>query len=252
MAEPRRCGGGFQVGDAVVRAGANGPEGQGHPLPARHPADDSQRGVETSGASRRRVGDEVAQEGATVARAEEKLKLGKGAAFVKGRLKRLRQEDETWEADFQALPKPVTQSQTHYLGMAVAPDGSFLADSHVGGRPTVNDMAKLLAQAMRRPLAGKAHRPRHIHVRGHAQWKELFPHLEELGIKVAVHRELPKVQRAYQGYLRQKRQAHRRGMVKPTGEQQGVEKLFPAVAQWVRGYGHIEIADQHMFAFLPT
>src|SRR5262245_3605305 len=116
MAEPRRCGGGFQVGDAVVRAGANGPEGQGHPLPARHPADDSQRGVETSGASRRRVGDEVAQEGATVARAEEKLKLGKGAAFVKGRLKRLRQEDETWEADFQALPKPITQSETHYLG----------------------------------------------------------------------------------------------------------------------------------------
>ena len=33
----------------------------------------------------------------TVAR-EEELKLGKGAAFVKGRLQRLRQEDETWEA----------------------------------------------------------------------------------------------------------------------------------------------------------
>ena len=55
-----------------------------------------------------------------MAREEEKLKLGKGAAFVKGRFKRLRQEDETWEADFQALPKPITQSQTHYLGMVVA------------------------------------------------------------------------------------------------------------------------------------
>ena len=33
---------------------------------------------------------------------EEKLKLGKGAAFVKGRLKNLPQRDETWEADFQA------------------------------------------------------------------------------------------------------------------------------------------------------
>ena len=95
-----------------------------------------------------------------MAREEEKLKLGKGAAFVKGRFKRLRQEDETWEADFQALPKPITQSQTHYLGMVVAPDGSFLADSHVEGRPTVNDLATLLAQAMRRPLTGKAHRPR--------------------------------------------------------------------------------------------
>lgn len=185
-----------------------------------------------------------------MAREEGKLRLGKGAAFVKALLKRLRQEDETWEADFQALPKPVTQSQTHYLGMVVDPDGSFLADSHVEGRPTVNDMATLLAQAMRRPLTGKAHRPRRLHVRGHPQWRELFPHLDELGIKVAVHRELPKVQRAYQGYLRQQRDAHRVGMVKPTAEQQSVEKLFPAIAQWVRGYGHIEVGDQEMFGFV--
>ena len=181
-----------------------------------------------------------------MAREEEKLKLGKGAAFVKGRFKRLRQEDETWEADFQALPKPITQSQTHYLGMVVAPDGSFLADSHVEGRPTVNDMATLLAHAMRRPLTGKAHRPRRIHVRGHPQWRDLFPHLAELGIDVAVQKELPKVQQAYRGYLRKIRDAHRVGMVRPSAAQQSVEKLFPAIAQWVRGYGHIEIGDQEM------
>ena len=156
------------------------------------------------------------------------------------------------EADFPALPRPVTQGQTHYLGMVVTQEGTILADSHVEGRPTVNDMATLLAHAMRRPLAGKAHRPRRLHVRGHPQWKELFPHLDELGIKVAVHRELPKVQRAYQGYLRQRREAHRRGMVKPTAEQQSVEKLFPAIAQWVRGYGHIEIGDQEMFGFVAS
>ena len=146
-----------------------------------------------------------------MAREEIKLRLGKRAAFDKRRLKRLHQEDETWtwEADFQALPKPITQSQTHYRGMVVAPDGSTLADSKVEGRPTVNDMATLLAHAMRRPLAGKAHRPRRIHVRGHPQWKELFPHLDKLDIKVAVHRELPKVQVAYRGYLRKQREAHR-------------------------------------------
>jgi hypothetical protein len=185
-----------------------------------------------------------------VPREEEKLKLGKGAAFVKGRLKRLRQEDETWEVDFRALPRPITQSETHYLGIVVAPDGSFLADSHVEGRPTVNDMATLLAHAMRRPLTGKAHRPRRLHVRGHHQWRELFSHLAELGIKVAVHRELPKVLRAYQGYLRQQREAHRVGMVKPAAEQQSVETLFPAIAQWVLGYGHVEIGDQEMFGFV--
>jgi hypothetical protein len=39
-------------------------------------------------------------------------------------------------------------------------------------------------------------------------------------------------------------------MVRPTVEQQSVEELFPAVAQWVRGYGHIEIGDQEMFGFV--
>ena len=185
-----------------------------------------------------------------MAREEEKLKFGKGAAFEKGRLKRLRQEDETWEADFRALPKPITQSETHYLGMVVDPDGSFLADSHVEGRPTVNDMATLLAQAMRRPLTGKAHRPRRLHVRGHHQWRELFPHLDDLGIGVSVKQELPKINEAYQGYLRRQRDAHRVGMVKPTAEQQSVEKLFPAIARWVRGYGHIEIGDQEMFGYI--
>ena len=77
-----------------------------------------------------------------------------------------------------------------------------------------------------------------------------FPHLAELGIEVAVHRELPNVQEAYQGYLRKRREAHRAGMVKPTAEQQTVETLFPATARWVRGYGHVEIGDQEGFGFV--
>ena len=34
-----------------------------------------------------------------------KLKLGKRATFVKTQLKQLPQSEETWEADFQELPK---------------------------------------------------------------------------------------------------------------------------------------------------
>jgi len=111
-------------------------------------------------------------------------------------------------------------------------------------------MATLLAQAMRRPFAGPAHRPRRVQVRGHPQWRELFPHLEELGIEASVRRELPRVQKAYEDHLRQMREAHRAGMLKPTAEQAEVEKLFPAVAKWVRGHGHIEIGDQEMFGFV--
>jgi hypothetical protein len=184
-----------------------------------------------------------------VPREEEKLRSGKDAAFARNRLKRLRQEDETWEADFRALPKPLTQSQTHYLGLVVSPDASFLAESQVEGRPTVNDMATLLANAMRWPLPGGSHRPRRIHLRGHPQWRELFPHLAELGIEVTVERELPKVEQAYTSYLRQMRERHRVGMVKPTEEQRSVDKLFPAIAQWVRD-GHIEIGDQEGFGFI--
>ncbi len=186
-----------------------------------------------------------------MARKEEPLTLGKGAAFEKSRLKRLRQEDDTWEADFRALPKPITQSETHYVGLAVSKrSSSVLAETKVEGRPSVNDMATLLGQAMRKPLSGKAHRPRRLHVRGHPQWKELFTHLEELGIDVSVRQELPKLQEAYQGHLRQMRQAHRAGMLKPTAEQAAVEKLFPAIARYVRGYGYIEIGDQEMFGFV--
>ena len=103
---------------------------------------------------------------------------------------------------------------------------------------------------MRRPLTESAHRPRRIHVRGHHQWRELFPHLAELGIEVAVQKELPQVQEAYEAHLRQLREAHRVGMVKPTREQAGVEEMFPAIARWVRGYGHVEIGDQEMFGFV--
>jgi hypothetical protein len=39
-------------------------------------------------------------------------------------------------------------------------------------------------------------------------------------------------------------------VVKPTEEQAGVEKIFPAIARWVRGDGHVEIGDQEMFGFV--
>src|SRR3954471_6409305 len=125
---------------------------------------------------------------------EEKLKLGKGAAFVKSRLKRLPQGDDTWEADFQALPQPMMQTETHYLGMVVTKEGgSLLADMAVHGKPSANDLATLLAHAFHRRLDGDARRPKSIRLRGHHQWRELFPVLEELGIEVSVEEKLPRI-----------------------------------------------------------
>src|SRR4051794_4938233 len=184
---------------------------------------------------------------------EEKLKLGKGAAFVKSRLKRLPQANDTWEADFRALPKPIDQSVTHYQGMVVCQaDGSLLAESEVHGRPSVNDLATLLANAMRRPLDGTAHRPKLIRLRGHHQWRELFPHLFEIGVEVevSVKQGLPAIEEAYDEHLRRLRKEHRVGMVEPSAEQVKAETMFPAIDGWVRHHGWIEIGVQELFGFV--
>jgi hypothetical protein len=182
-----------------------------------------------------------------------KLKLGKGAAFVKSRLKRLPQSDETWEVDFQALPRPIMQNTTHYLGMVVNRKGdSLLADLPVYGRPSVNDLATLLANAMRRPLDGNARHPKLVRLRGHHQWRELFPHLIEIGVEVEVlvGQSLPGIEKVHRAYLRGLRDEQRSGMVKPTSGQAKIEAMFPALSRYVRDYGFIKIGDQESFGFV--
>src|ERR1700680_1126500 len=149
-----------------------------------------------------------------MAKEHPRLKLGKRASFVKTHLKQLPQENETWEVDFRALPKPLEQTDTHYLGLAVAlPKGDPLVYLPVEYTPTVNDLADLLADAMRRLLTGSALRPQRIHFRGNPRWEELFPHLEELGIEVAVQDELPMQEIVHEDFLRQMRKASPRRIV---------------------------------------
>ena len=183
--------------------------------------------------------------------ASGELKLGKGAAFVKSQLRRLRQNDEVWEADFRALPKPKMQTSTHYLGMVLTqPDGFLLAESEINQSPTVNDLATLLAHAMKRPFIEAQHRPRKIHVRGNPKWKPLFPALKELGIEVAVTGELPVVVVAFDEFCTRMKNARSQGKSKPSAKQAMVEKTFPNIAKWVRGYGHVEIGEQEGFGFV--
>ena len=63
--------------------------------------------------------------------------------------------------------------------------------------PTVNDLANLLAQAMRRPLVELAHRPQTLYLRSRPQWAELLPHLKEVGIQVVSQETLPKWDAAF-------------------------------------------------------
>ena len=179
------------------------------------------------------------------------LKLGKGVAFVKSQLKRLRQEDETWQADFRALPKPVSQSATCYVGVVLTqPYGYIRAHSEIEKSPTVTDLATLLAHAMRRPLVEGYYRPRHIELRANPKWQPLFPALKEIGIEVVIKSELPKVDEALREFIAAVKESRSVGRIKPTSDQANVEKVFPAIAKWVKGFGHIDIGDQEGFGFV--
>jgi hypothetical protein len=185
-----------------------------------------------------------------MAKEQPKLKLGKSAAFVKTHLKQLKQENDTWEADFRALPKSKGEPETHYLGLVVALlRGNPLVSMLVEYNPNVNDLADLLADAMRRPMTDVAHRPRQILLRDNPRWEELFPHLNQLGIEVSIQNELPKVEEVYEDFLRQMRRSRSSPLILYTPKPTDVQKDFPAIAMWVQCYGHIEIGDQEGHGF---
>ena len=185
-----------------------------------------------------------------MAKEQPKLKLGKSASFVKTHLKQLKQENDTWEADFRALPKSEGETETHYLGLVVAlPRGNPLVSMLVEYNPNVNDLADLLADAMRRPMTDSAHRPRQFLLRDNPRWEELFPHLKQLGIEVSIQSELPNVEEVYEDFLRQMRRAKSSPLILYTPRPTDVQKDFPAIAMWVQCYGHIEIGDQEGHGF---
>jgi hypothetical protein len=131
--------------------------------------------------------------------AENRLKLGKGASFfVKTQLRRLHQADDTWEADFFPIPCSDAEHDSVWWGIVLSHDhDNVLAQRTVEGPPTVNDLANLLAEAMRRPLVDFSHRPRILYLRARPQWAELLPHLKQIGIRAVSQDALPKWDRNF-------------------------------------------------------
>jgi hypothetical protein len=180
-----------------------------------------------------------------------RLKLGKRASFVKTHLKRLPRQQETWEADFRALPKPAGQADTHYLGLAVAlPGGDPLVYLPVEYIPTVNDLADLLADAMRRPLTGSARRPEHMHFRANPRWDELFPHLKDLGVEATLRDDLPELEEVYLDFLRELRRASPGPVIMLSPRPADLGRQFPAIGQWVQQSGWIEVGRRKEAGFV--
>jgi hypothetical protein len=186
-----------------------------------------------------------------MAQEHPRLKLGKRAAFVKTHLKRLPRQEETWEVDFRALPKPAGQADTHYLGLAVAlPRGDPLIYLPVEYTPTVNDLADLLADAMRRPLTGSARRPGHMHFRANPRWDELYPRLKELGVEVTLHDDLPELEEVYLDFLREMRKASPGPIILLSPRPVDPGRQFPAIGQWVQESGWIEVGRRKEAGFI--
>ncbi|MBN2296637.1 MAG: hypothetical protein JXM70_29685 [Pirellulales bacterium] len=127
-----------------------------------------------------------------MAKLQSKLKLGKSSAFGKRRLLWLPQKNLVQNADFYPLPETVSGNRSLWFGMVVSHhNGSLQSQEILEHAPTVNDLAKLLADAMRSPLTDEDRcRPKAIHFRDNPEWDELFPHLEQLGIQIVITESL--------------------------------------------------------------
>jgi hypothetical protein len=113
--------------------------------------------------------------------------------------------EDVWEADYQPILHscPNLNSPAHrWLGLVVNHSSEFIiAIEIIHTPPTVNEMATLLATAMRSPIASQPQRPVQIHLRNKDEWTELVPHLNQLGIEVAMTADLPKWMKSAVGLL---------------------------------------------------
>lgn len=128
------------------------------------------------------------------------------------------------------------------LGGTVVPVENLAGSLQVAfDAPTVNDLADLLAEAMRRPLTGSARRPQRMHFRGDPRWDELFPHLTELGVEVTLHDDLPELEVVRLDFCRQMRKAGSGHVILLSPLPADAGRQFPAVSAWVQECGWIEI-----------
>ena len=175
------------------------------------------------------------------------LKLGKGSAFVKRDLRQLPQTKDIWEADF--LPLPRKGRSQEWLGIVVSRKSKLpLATRFCEMTPTVNDLACLLSNAMRRPVieVEDRQRPKTIFLRDNPHLAELMPHLEQLGIEVSTAEELPLCEKEAADLL--KKDTRKPSTVRKR-KLPSIEAQYPNVAKWVKGYGWIEIGETEWQGF---
>jgi hypothetical protein len=178
----------------------------------------------------------------------DRLILGKTSHFVKSHLSRLPRTDEVWEADIQPMSVSGWNARRHgelWLGMVL----TRLEDFHLAllsheDAPTINDLANLLAKAMEHPWVMGARRPAQLVLRNNPQWQKLIPHLRQLKIEVETQEELPLWDDAAVEYVRKLKASQVGRNVPIITVPQEFDDAFPAVVNWVKTQGRIEIGSE--------
>jgi hypothetical protein len=197
-----------------------------------------------------------------------RLKLGKSSAFVKTALRRLPLTEAAFEADFYLDTASSGKPGERWTGMVIGREfGDLLAmEEACSGPPTVNDLATLLAHAMRRPLkGGDRQRPRTLYLRDRPQWQELLPHLRQLRIEVVLSEDLPAFDDTVLDWMQQDKAKTRlsadeikEALRQPFPQRRpdrvpeamsprartktrAFDELYPNIAWWVQGGGWVEL-----------
>ncbi len=116
-------------------------------------------------------------------------------AAVKKQLARLGQEYGTvWQAAVTRVPSWLRDGARLVRPWSILivnhTDHLIIGQELVPQEPTVELLFDRLAKAMRKPLAGKSHRPSEIQVRDEPLWNGLQIHLEEIGIDCIFRQQL--------------------------------------------------------------
>ena len=110
---------------------------------------------------------------------------------------RLPQEEDIWQADFRLLPMWIRKDKETIRPWAVLVSSRthdlVLGHEVLHEEPGVNELWDILERALRHPAAGKPHRPITLEVRPLDHWEILKPHLEDIGVTLAVREQLDQI-----------------------------------------------------------
>jgi tetratricopeptide (TPR) repeat protein len=161
---------------------------------------------------------------------------GPGAA-VKKLLQKLPQA-AVWQCDSRTLPNWTIvggEPLRPWATLITNTDGQVLGHHVSEDAPTPELVWDVLAEAVRKPLAGSAHRPATLQMRSGACAEGLRPHLEEIGVAVEVTESLDAFDAAFAALAEHMRHEGRPGLLDVDGmTPERVRGFYEAAAEFFR------------------